>query len=413
MSADEIFVPQTEAEAAKIVLNAAESGMRLAIKGNGTRSGFGNAVEADATLSSSGLSGIIAYNPGEMVLSAKAGTSVAEIEAAIAENGQSLAFEPPDHRAMMGTHGTPTIGGVFACNASGPRRFVAGAARDHLLGIHFINGKGEAIKAGGRVMKNVTGLDLVKLLAGSYGTLGFLTEVTFKVLPRPRISQTIVLSGLDDAAATRAMAVAMAMPVEVNGAAHLPDMVAPRVLGGALPQGPATVLRLEGLAASVVERSKKLGEVMGRFGAVSTLDGEESASLWRDIRNVQPYAGAMQKPLWRVSVAPMDGHHLVVGLRLQAGIDAFYDWQGGLVWMQMEGEPEAEMVRAGIKALGGGHATLIRAGSAGRDGIAAFEPEPMPVAELSRRVAAKFDPHAIFNRGMMDGGARQHHAGSF
>ncbi|HBF29485.1 MAG TPA: 2-hydroxy-acid oxidase [Rhizobium sp.] len=407
-----MLAPQTDAEAQAIIGQYAAKGRPLAIKGGGTRSGFGNMVRADAVLSSRGLSGIVAYNPAEMVLSAKAGTPMAEIEAAVAEHGQSLAFEPADHRAMMGTEGRPTIGGVFACNASGPRRFVAGAARDHLLGIHFINGKAEAIKAGGRVMKNVTGLDLCKLLAGSYGTLGFLTEVTFKVLPRPRVTETIVVSGLDDAGAVRAMAVAMAMPVEVSGAGHLPDLVAPRMLNGTLPSGAATVLRLEGLAASVVERARKLREVMGRLGPVASLDGAQSAALWQEIRDVRPYAQARHKALWRVSVAPSVGHQLVAGLRLQAGIDAFYDWQGGLVWMQMEGEPEAEVIRRGIKALGGGHATLIRSGAVARDGIAAFEPEPPAVSQLSERVRKTFDPHGIFNPGMMAVGVQETKAGS-
>lgn len=402
-----MLTPQSESEAAEMIANAANSGTRLTIKGNGTRAGFGNAVRSEAVLSSRQLSGITAYNAAEMVLSAKAGTPVAEIEAAIAAHGQSMAFEPTDHRLMMGTQGEPTIGGAFAVNASGPRRFVAGAARDHLLGLRFINGKGEAIKAGGRVMKNVTGLDLVKLLAGSYGTLGFMTEVTFKVLPRPRVTETIVISGLDDAAAARAMAVAMAMPVEVTGAAHLPDLVAPRMRAGALPSGSATVLRLEGLAASVVARSKTLQAVMARLGPISVLDRRASATLWQEIRNVQPYTEAMHKPLWRVSVAPTAGHQLVAGLRLQAGIDAFYDWQGGLVWMQMEGEPEAEMIRAGIKALGGGHATLIRAGN---NSVQAFEPQPAAVAALSQRIAAQFDPHAIFNPGLMTG-VDEHRAG--
>lgn len=252
------LAPQTEDEAAAIIAESAATGRTLAIKGGGTRAGFGNRLKTDAILSSTGLSGIIAYNPAEMVLTAKAGTPMAEIEAAVAEKGQSLAFEPPDHRGLMWTTGEPTVGGAFSVNASGPRRFVAGAARDHLLGVRFVNGKGEAIKAGGRVMKNVTGLDLAKLLAGSHGTLGFLTEVTFKVLPRPRLTQTVVVSGLDDAAAAHAMAVALAMPVEVTGAAHLPELVRPRLIGGNLPDGPATVLRLEGLPASVRERTEKL-----------------------------------------------------------------------------------------------------------------------------------------------------------
>lgn len=406
MSDQAMLVPKTDLEAEDIIRTCAASRTRLAIKGGGTRTGFGNPVQADKLLSSRGLTGIVAYNPAEMVLSAKAGTPLAEIEAAVAEHGQSLAFEPPDHRPIMGTSGEPTIGGVFACNASGPRRFTAGAARDHLLGIHFINGKGEAIKAGGRVMKNVTGLDLVKLLAGSYGTLGFLTEVTFKVLPRPRVTETIVVSGLDDALAARAMAVAMAMPVEVSGAAHLPELVAPHLLNGTLPAGSATVLRLEGLAASVVERARSLRDMMARLGPVTSLGAAQSAALWREIRDVRPYAQAQQKVLWRVSVAPSVGHQLVAGLRLHAGIDAFYDWQGGLVWMQMEGEPEAEVIRRGIKALGGGHATLIRSGQFSRDGLAAFEPEDPAVRALSDRVRLKFDPDGILNPGLMAGSSQ-------
>ncbi|KAA3530282.1 FAD-binding protein [Agrobacterium vitis] len=391
------LAPQTEDEAAAIIAESAAKGRTLAIRGGGTRSGFGNRLETDAILSSTGLSGIIAYNPAEMVLTAKAGTPMAEIERAVTEKGQSLAFEPPDHRGLMGTTGEPTIGGAFSVNASGPRRFVAGAARDHLLGVRFVNGKGEAIKAGGRVMKNVTGLDLAKLLAGSHGTLGFLTEVTFKVLPRPRLTQTVVVSGLDDAAAAHAMAVALAMPVEVTGAAHLPELVRPRLIDGKLPDGPATVLRLEGLPASVRERAEKLLAVMERLGPVTLLDEPQSLVLWQEIRDVHPFTAMLAKPVWKVSVAPTAGHHLVAGLRLHAAIDAFYDWQGGLVWMQMEADPEGELIRQGILALCGGHASLLRADEAVRRASSSFDPSQPAVAALMQQVRRSLDPKLIFN----------------
>ncbi|KAA3518685.1 FAD-binding protein [Agrobacterium vitis] len=391
------LAPQTEDEAAAIIAESAAKGRTLAIRGGGTRSGFGNRLETDAILSSTGLSGIIAYNPAEMVLTAKAGTPMAEIERAVTEKGQSLAFEPPDHRGLMGTTGEPTIGGAFSVNASGPRRFVAGAARDHLLGVRFVNGKGEAIKAGGRVMKNVTGLDLAKLLAGSHGTLGFLTEVTFKVLPRPRLTQTVVVSGLDDAAAAHAMAVALAMPVEVTGAAHLPELVRPRLIDGKLPDGPATVLRLEGLPASVRERAEKLLAVMERLGPVTLLDEPQSLVLWQEIRDVHPFTAMLAKPVWKVSVAPTAGHHLVAGLRLHAAIDAFYDWQGGLVWMQMEADPEGELIRQGIMALCGGHASLLRADEAVRRASSSFDPSQPAVAALMQQVRRSLDPKLIFN----------------
>ncbi|OBZ92674.1 2-hydroxy-acid oxidase [Pararhizobium polonicum] len=395
------FEPASETEAAEIVRQASEVGTPLAIAGGATRSGLGNPVQAEQHLSTRKLTGIVSYNPAEMTMSAKAGTLMTEIEAALAENRQMLAFEPMDHRGVMGTRGEPTIGGVFAANISGPRRITAGAARDHLLGIRFVNGVGEVIKSGGRVMKNVTGLDLVKLLCGSHGTLGLLTEVTFKVLPLPPAAVTIVLFGLDDAQAAAAMAHALAMPVEVSGAAHLPDSVRYRFVGSSHPEGAATVLRLEGLAASVAVRAETLKAAFAGAAPVAMLDQKATETLWRDIRDVKPYADGTQKPLWRVSVAPSAGHQLIAALRLEAGVDAFYDWQGGLIWLRMEADAEAELLRRYIKGLGGGHATLVRGSDAVRAGIPAFEPELPAVAALSARIKEKFDPKGIFNPGKM------------
>ncbi|MGV8936380.1 MAG: FAD-binding protein [Allorhizobium sp.] len=402
-----MLIPQTEEQAAEIVRDHAARAVPLKIAGGKTRNGFGNAVAADATLRSTGLSGISDYNPAEMVLTARSGTPVAEIEAALAESGQMMAFEPIDHRGVMGTEGQPTIGGIFATNASGPRRIITGAARDSLLGVRFVNGRGEIVKSGGKVMKNVTGLDLVKLLAGSHGTLGFMTEVTFKVLPRPKTQATVVISGLADEAAAQVMAVAMALPVEVSGAAHLPQTVRWRFLASRLPEGEATVLRLEGLEASVAVRVEKLKAAMASFGPVTILDPEDSATLWREIRDVLPYADGGAKPVWRVSVAPSEGHRLVAALRLEAGVDAFYDWQGGLVWMRMEADPEVQTLRRMIRALGGGHATLMRASDAVRAVTPAFEPQAPAIALLSSRVKSKFDPAGIFSPGHMTIGEPQ------
>lgn len=395
------FEPASEEGIATVVRAMAADRASLAVIGGGTRSGLGNPVRADRVLSTRRLSGIVSYNPAEMTVSALAGTPLCEIEAALAENRQMLSFEPMDHRPIFATTGEPTIGGVFAANVSGPRRLIAGAARDSLLGIRFVNGSGDAIKAGGRVMKNVTGLDLVKLLAGSHGTLGILTEVTFRVLPTPPTAETVVVSGLNDAEAAAVMAEAMAQTVEVSGAAHLAESVRGRFIGGSLPDGASTVLRLEGLPASVSIRAEKLVKALDRFGAVTRLDAEPTATLWSEIRDVKPYADGTERPLWRVSVAPSAGHQLVAALRLQTGVDAFYDWQGGLVWLRMEADPEAPLLRRYIKALGGGHATLVRANDGLRAAIPSFEPQPQPVALLSERVRAKFDPQRIFNPGRM------------
>ncbi|MGQ3281226.1 MAG: FAD-binding protein, partial [Shinella sp.] len=354
-----IHEPLSEEAAARLVQVAALSKSSFVIRGGGTRS-LHVTPEGTDVLSARGLNGIVAYNPAEMTMTARAGTPLETVEAALAEKRQMLAFEPNDLRGALGTSGIPTIGGVFATNASGPRRFVAGAARDSLLGVRFVNGKGEVVKAGGRVMKNVTGLDLAKLLAGSHGSLALLTEVTFRLLPVPETAATIVISNLNDAEAAAAMATALSMSVEVSGAAHLPESVRGRFAGGALPEGPATVLRLEGLAASVAVRAEKLGAAMARFGAVSQLDAETTRRLWREIRDAAPYADGTPRPLWRVSVAPIAGQQLVAALRLETGVDAFYDWQGGLVWLRMESDPEAALLRRYVKAVGGGHATLLR-----------------------------------------------------
>ncbi|PRX07254.1 UNVERIFIED_ORG: glycolate oxidase FAD binding subunit [Martelella mediterranea] len=399
----EKVTPESEAEAAGIIARHFESGVPLALCGGNTRAGLGNPPQAAVSLSSSALSGIVAYEPSEMVMTARAGTPLAEIEAALHKNGQFLAFEPMDHRGIMNTEGMPTIGGVFAANVSGPRRFaLAGAARDHLLGARFVNGKGECIKAGGRVMKNVTGLDLARLMAGSHGTLGFLTEVTFKVLPAPKAATTIVVSDLTEDDAIALMAAAMALPLEVSGAAHLPYSVRSAFLSGALPGDSATCLRLEGLPESVAVRAEKLKDYASALGPVFERDGSDTKTLWREIRDVAPYAEKSLRPLWRVSVAPSEAAKLVAALRLEAAVDALYDWQGGLIWMRMDGAPEAERMRALVKAHGGGHATLVRADPQARAAIPAFEPQAPAIAALSARIKQKLDPKGIFSPGKIN-----------
>ncbi|MEE8456313.1 MAG: FAD-binding protein, partial [Limibaculum sp.] len=217
-----VLTPGDEAELAEAVAEAAGTGTPLEIRGGGTRAGVGRPVQASRTLSTAGLSGITLYEPEALTLVVKAGTPVAEVEAALAAQGQLLPFEPMDHRALLDAQGEPTIGGVVACGVSGPRRIQAGACRDAMLGVRFVNGRGEAVKSGGRVMKNVTGYDLVKLMCGSHGTLGVLSEISFKVLPKPERAVSLVIEGLDDAAAVAVLGQAMTSPFDVTGAAHVP-----------------------------------------------------------------------------------------------------------------------------------------------------------------------------------------------
>lgn len=393
--------PASEDEVRGAVAWAVSEQTPLEIVGQGSKAAIGRPMQTAATLSLAGLSGVTLYEPEELVLAARAGTPLAELQALLAENGQQFEFEPIDYGPLLGGEpGQGTLGGLLAANLSGPRRLKAGAARDHVLGIRCVTGRGEIVKSGGRVVKNVTGYDLSKGLAGSWGTLAVLTEVTMKVMPRPETEASFVVFGLDDGQASEAMAIAMGSSAEVSGAARLPESVRGRFIDRQF-QEPATVLRLEGFGPSVDYRFERLNGLLGRFGTVERLDAETSARLWREIRDVKPFCDGSDRPVWRVSVAPSAGHELVAGLRLRAGVDAFYDWQGGLVWLRMEAGPEAELVRRGIAALGGGHATLIRASADQRTAVPVFEPQPAPLAALSRRLKAQFDPSGILNPGRM------------
>ena len=366
---DRLLRPETEDEVAQIVRKAATHRTRLEIRGGGTRP-YGNPVRADAVLETGGMSGITLYDPGALTLVAQAGTPLAQIEEALAAEGQMLPFEPMDHRLLLETDGEPTIGGVVATNASGPRRVKTGACRDSLIGVRFVTGEGEIVKNGGRVMKNVTGYDLVKLLAGSHGTLGILTEVSFKVLPRPQATATLEWDGLDDETAISLLAAAMGSPYDVAGAAHDPG-------------AGRTYVRIEGLEQSVAYRAEALSQDLRQFGAASRSDDDP----WRTLRDGTPVAGPGD--IWRVSVKPSDGPRVVAAAMPEA---AFYDWQGGLVWLRMaQGTPLRERI-GDIP----GHATLLRG-----EGQRAFQPEPMAVARLSQGLRARFDPHDILNSGKM------------
>ncbi|MEO9339526.1 FAD-binding protein [Mesorhizobium sp. SB112] len=396
------FTPTTPAETLSAVEWALANESPLEILGHGSRRGIGRPAQAEHTLDLSKLSGVTLYEPEELVLSARAGTPIAEIEALLAENGQQFAFEPMHHGPLFGEkRGKGTIGGVLAGNVSGPRRLKAGAARDHILGINAVSGRAEAFKSGGRVVKNVTGYDLSKVLAGSWGTLAVLTDVTFKVLPAAETETTLVIRGLLDDAAVAAMALALGSNAEVSSAAHLPETIADKVANGMLGSEPATLLRVEGFGPSVTYRIAHLKDLLKNAGEIDTLDQTASQTLWADIRDCIPFADESERPVWRISMAPDAGHHLVMALRMQAAAEAFYDWQGGLVWLRMQEDPEADMVRGLIRQLGGGHAMLIRANPSLRASIPVFEPQPAALAALSARLKTEFDPKHLFNPGRL------------
>ena len=377
--------------------------------GGGSKRRLGRPVQAAHQLDLTRLSGIRDYAPSELVLTAGAGTSLAEIERVLEDAGQMLAFEPPDWRGLLAPDvgrdtGGPTLGGVLACNLSGPRRIKAGAARDHFLGFRAVSGRGEMFKAGGKVIKNVTGYDLPKLMAGSYGSLAALEEVTIKVLPRPETVATVLFTNLDPAAASRLMTAALGSPHEVSGAAYLP---AGAGIVSAVPEGDGAVaLRLEGPAPSVEFRRDSLARDHGAGHVLEVLEGSEAIALWRAIGEAAPLSGLAGRAIWRISVAPARGAEL--GQVLARALDAvwFLDWGGGLLWIAVAeaGDAGAEIIRAAIHGPDGhdtGHATLSKGSPALRGSVAVFEPQPAPLAALSRRVKDAFDPAHILNPGRM------------
>jgi glycolate oxidase FAD binding subunit len=359
--------PATEGELAEIIRGAKGP---LAIRGGGTR-GVGRM--ASEVLQTGGLAGITLYEPGALTLVAGAGTPLAEVTAVLARERQRLAFEVPDLRGLLGREGASSIGGVVAANASGPRRIQAGACRDSLIGVRLVDGAGTILKNGGRVMKNVTGYDLVKLMAGAHGTLGVLTEVAFKLQAIPEAEATVVLPVAAAGAAVAVMSRALGSPYDLSGAAY-----DGRVL-----------LRVEGMAGSVGYRSKALQGMIG--GEIVT--GEASAAIWAGIRDVAAFQGR-EGAVWRVSVRPTDGPQVAA-----AGQAFVMDWGGGLVWLLVpdEGDAGAARIRGLVDRLGG-HATLMRGGPGH---VPVFHPESAPVAALSRALRARFDPRGRLNPGLM------------
>lgn len=376
--------PATASELAEIITDAAGRGAKLEVRGGGSKADVGAPREAEI-LSTENFSGIIDYDPAELVLTLGPATRLSEVEDMLAGAGQMLAFEPFDHGRMLGkAPGSATVGGVIAAGVAGSRRVSAGGARDHLLGFEAVSGRGESFVGGAKVVKNVTGYDLPKVMAGSWGRLAVFTQLTLKVLPSPRAVATLVLGDLSNAGACAAMARALGSQAEVAAAAHVP--------AGTEDRKPITAFRLEGFATSVEARAKHLAIVLQDFGKLHRLDYESGANLWTGVRNVTPVKD--DRPLWRISAPPMEGARIVDAIGGEA--KALLDWAGGLVWLATNAAPE--MVRGAAQAAGG-HASLIRAPEAVRAKVP-FQAPPTPgVAALSARVRRSFDPLGVFETG--------------
>ena len=384
-----MIVPTDEADIIAAVQAARAAREPLAIEGQGSKRGLLRPIQAARSLSTRALSGITLYRPAELIISAQAGTPLAEIEAALAEKGQQLIAEAPYLNGLFGTSAPPSIGGVVAANLSGPRRITWGATRDHVMGLRFINGAGEAIRSGGRVLKNVTGLDLCKLLSGSYGTLGVITEVTLKVLPKPETSATLLIETADLTGAIAALSAGLGSPFGVSGAAALPT------------QGHVVAaLRLEDFAASVAYRMDKLVTLLGGFGAQRVIEDAESRAFWHEVREVAPLQALPEDAIWRVSVRPSAGPQIAAAASAIGG-RVMLDWGGGLVWIAASPNMANHAVISSAAQAQGGAAMLFRAPEALRLAVPVIPEEAAPMAKIGARVKEALDPVGLFNPGHM------------
>ncbi|MEQ8369320.1 MAG: glycolate oxidase subunit GlcE [Alphaproteobacteria bacterium] len=409
-----ILSPTSTAEVREILAWAVSGTVPLAVQGHGSRDSYGRPVAAQHKLVLERLAGIISYEPQELVLTAHAGTTMTEIEAALAAAGQMLAFEPPDPRFLFGAATAGTLGGCLSTNLSGPRRVKAGAARDHFVGFQAVSGRAEIFHAGGKVVKNVTGYDLPKLMAGAFGTLGVLTEVTIRVVPAPADRCTLATSGLTEEEAGRALSAALNSPYEVSGAAHLPAAVASRLASGLAggDSGSLTLVRLEGFPRSVASRADSLGDLLAAAEGSPPWHAVPPAvadKAWLAVRDVWPLIGgeAGDDCLWRIVVPAAAGPGLAAAFGRAVGGRSFFDWGGGLVWLATAAavtRDTAGDLRRAAQTLGG-HAALVRAPADLRRTIPVFQPEPDGRAALSRRVKSGFDPAGVLNPGRMVEGA--------
>ncbi|KRB79885.1 FAD-linked oxidase [Sphingomonas sp. Root710] len=378
--------PASAEELIDAVLSAQRDGRTLAIHGGGSKAGTGRPTPDATPLDMTGFAGVIDYDPAELVLTVGAGTPLADIDALVRAEGQRLAFDPFDHGPLFGQPpGKATIGGVVGAGVAGSRRLSAGAPRDHLLGFRAVSGRGEALLAGAKVVKNVTGYDLPKLAAGSWGRLFAMTELTLKVLPRPSFAATRAVAGLDGGQAVAAMAAAMGSQAEVAAAAHIPA----ELNGGVA----LTMVRVEGFEPSVRARGAMLDALLAGHGPVEALGGDEADALWDILRTLAPLG--QDRPLWRVNVAPSQGPAVVGGLA-QQGASWLFDWAGGLIWLAFDGD--AALVRAAAERAGG-HATLVRAPAPLRETVPAQHPAAPGVAALESRIRRAFDPMGVFETG--------------
>ena len=399
--------PDTVEELAYLVAEAADTRTPLEVMGRGTKREVGRPVQHGAVLSTESLVGVPLYEPSELTLVALAGTPMAQLEQLLAENEQEFPFEPVDLGPLLGFgRGQATIGGAVATNFSGSRRILRGSVRDHVLGVQAVNGRGETIRSGGRVMKNVTGYDLARALAGSWGTLAVITEVAIKVLPAQREVRTVLCFGLADPNGVEALCLAHGTPFEVSATVHMHAALAERFSDQEIANAGAavTAIRVENFPASARYRSSRLKQMLQAYAPALELDTMRSRIFWDEVRALKMFEKSGH-PLWRISTLPSAAPKLVASLTRKIDVNALYDWSGGLVWL--EAPPISDAGAVEIRrtlAEFGGHATLIKAETQSRAVIDVFQPLDAGLMALTAGLKRAFDPVGILNPGRMYAG---------
>jgi glycolate oxidase FAD binding subunit len=375
------------AQVVDFVRTAREARAPFEIVAGGTRRSVGKPVGALPLLDVSNLSGIVKYEPEELILTAAPSTSLTEINAVLATKNQRLGFDPADWSRLLGSNGVATLGGAASCDASGAGRLRHGAARDSLLGFQAVNGLGETFRGGSKVVKNVTGFDLPKLICGAYGTLSVLTELTFRVYPRPQFFAVLCLSDVTPEVGFAALRKIAHSALEPAGLAYLPGTMMGDV-GQEIGQG-AALIKLEGASQPLEEKIALahglLGNTMHRidgdpFGAIGC--GEKFADIAGDV--------------WRVMIAPSDAPRVAKELNAKHWLG---DLAGGLLWLAAA-PSDAPRIRS-LAAAAQGQAMLLRASPESRSSLGLFAPQPPALAALNRAVKAAFDPLSLFNPGRL------------
>ena len=399
------FKPSSREEIAEIIKNCYKKSIPLEINGTKSKNKIGRNFQSEKTLDLSGYSGIIEYKPEELYIKVKAGTPLKEILEAIDKNNQQLAFEPIDFGFLFeGKSNGGTIGGVVACNFAGPRRFKVGSARDHVLGFQGINGKGEIIKSGGTVVKNVTGYDLCKLVSGSYGTLTVLTELSIKVLPKSESSKTLIINNPHLKKAMEYLGTALSSSTDPSGGVFYPERFENNfVFNDLTHKGALTAIRIEGPTNSVDQRISRLVKELSLLeNEYSVLDNFQTDLFWSKTRNLEVFSN-LKNNLLRVIVPVSETLNVIQKLK-KYEINYFLDWGGNLIWLELE-TISLKILREikDITQEHSGYFTIIKLEDDLKASADIFTIDPIKY-KISEKIKKSFDPKRIFNPGKMYSG---------